>query len=178
MIRNSDISKAMTIQLEKIFDKLPEHPEFVNGVRRASKRSFTLSQGDTALALTNALRYIPEKWHRKLAPEFLNELLTTGRIYGYRFRPEGTITGRPIDDYKGKCIEGKAFQVMIDNNLDFDIALYPYELVTYGETGQVCQNWMQYRVIKQYLEEMTQGQTLVVESSDCLLRPRKPPESS
>ena len=27
---------------------------------------------------------------------------------------------------------------MIDNNLDFDVALYPYELVTYGETGQVC----------------------------------------
>jgi urocanate hydratase len=164
MIWNSDISKAMTIQLEKIFDKLPEHPEFVNSVRRAPKRSFTLSRRDTALALTNALRYIPEKWHRKLAPEFLNELLTTGRIYGYRFRPEGTITGRPIDEYEGKCIEGKAFQVMIDNNLDFDIALYPYELVTYGETGQVCQNWMQYRIIKRYLEEMTQDQTLVVES--------------
>ncbi len=89
MIWNSDISKAMTIQLEKIFDKLPEHPEFVNSVRRAPKRSFTLSRRDTALALTNALRYIPEKWHRKLASEFLNELLTTGRIYGYRFRPEG-----------------------------------------------------------------------------------------
>ena len=53
---------------------------------------------------------------------------------------------------------------MIDNNLCFDIALYPYELVTYGETGQVCQNWMQYRLIKQYLEIMTQEQTLVIES--------------
>ena len=58
----------------------------------------------------------------------------------------------------------KAFQVMIDNNLDFDIALYPYELVTYGETGQVCQNWMQYRLIKKYLEVMTDEQTLVVMS--------------
>ena len=53
---------------------------------------------------------------------------------------------------------------MIDNNLCFDIALYPYELVTYGETGQVCQNWMQYRLIKQYLEVLTQDQTLVIES--------------
>ena len=53
---------------------------------------------------------------------------------------------------------------MIDNNLAFDVALYPYELVTYGETGQVCQNWMQYRLIKMYLEELTQDQTLVVES--------------
>ena len=53
---------------------------------------------------------------------------------------------------------------MIDNNLDFDVALYPYELVTYGETGQVCQNWMQYRLIKKYLEELTDEQTLVVMS--------------
>ena len=53
---------------------------------------------------------------------------------------------------------------MIDNNLDFDVALYPYELVTYGETGQVCQNWMQYHLIKRYLEELTADQTLVMES--------------
>jgi urocanate hydratase len=99
-----------------------------------------------------------------LAPEFLDELKTRGRIYGYRYRPEGDLKAKPIDEYKGKCVEGKAFQVMIDNNLCFDIALYPYELVTYGETGQVCQNWMQYRLIKAYLEELTQDQTLVVES--------------
>jgi urocanate hydratase len=74
------------------------------------------------------------------------------------------LKAKPIDEYQGQCIEGKAFQVMIDNNLCFDIALYPYELVTYGETGQVCQNWMQYRLIKQYLEELTQEQTLVIES--------------
>jgi urocanate hydratase len=55
-------------------------------------------------------------------------------------------------------------QVMIDNNLDFDVALYPYELVTYGESGQVCQNWMQYRLIKRYLEIMDDTQTLVVSS--------------
>ena len=87
-----------------------------------------------------------------------------GRIYGYRFRPEGRIYGKPIDEYKGKCVEAKAMQVMIDNNLDFEIALYPYELVTYGETGQVCQNWMQYLLIKKYLENLTQDQTLVVAS--------------
>ncbi len=164
MIRNNDISKAMAIQLEEIFEKLPEMPEFAENIRRAPKRKFTLNQKETELALKNALRYIPEKWHKKLAPEFLDELLKMGRIYGYRFRPAGEIIGRPIDEYKGNCVEGKAFQVMIDNNLDFDIALYPYELVTYGETGQVCQNWMQYRLIKLYLEEMTQDQTLVVES--------------
>lgn len=161
---NALASQAMTIKLDSIFDELPEMPEFVEGVRRAPKRHFSLSKSDTILALKNALRYIPEKWHEKLAPEFLDELITRGRIYGYRFRPYGHIKGLPIDQYKGKCIEGRAFQVMIDNNLDFDVALYPYELVTYGETGQVCQNWMQYRLIKRYLEELTEEQTLVVES--------------
>ncbi len=164
MIDNADISNAMKIHLEKIFHDLPEMPAFVPGVRRASKRSFTLNPKETALALKNALRYIPEKWHEKLAPEFLDELLTMGRIYGYRFRPKEKIAGRPIDEYRGNCLEGKAFQVMIDNNLDVDIALYPYELVTYGETGQVCQNWMQYRLIKRYLEKLTRRQTLVVAS--------------
>ena len=164
MINNIDISDSMTIKLEEICGELPEMPEFVEGIRRAPKRDFSLSKKETELALKNALRYIPEKWHVRLAPEFLSELLTTGRIYGYRFRPQGGIKGKSIDEYKGRCTEGKAFQVMIDNNLDFDVALYPYELVTYGETGQVCQNWMQYRLIKKYLEEMTQEQTLVVES--------------
>lgn len=161
MINNSDISKAMSIKLE---GPLPEMPEFVEGIRRAPDRGFRLTRDQTEVALKNALRYIPEEYHEKMAPEFLEELLTRGRIYGYRFRPQGQIKGKPIDEYKGKCLAGKAFQVMIDNNLDFDVALYPYELVTYGETGSVCQNWMQYRLIKKYLEELTEEQTLVVES--------------
>ena len=142
MIKNEDISKSMTIRLEDILDELPDKPSFEEGIRRAPKREFTLSRTDTELALKNALRYIPEKWQKTLAPEFLEELLTTGRIYGYRFRPEGRIIGKPLDAYQGNSIEGKAFQVMIENNLDFDVALYPYELVTYGETGQVCQSWL------------------------------------
>jgi urocanate hydratase len=164
MIDNQDISNAMTIKLQDIFEDLPPMPQFAAGIRRAPSRHFTLSLKDTQLALKNALRYVPERWHRQLAPEFLEELLTRGRIYGYRFRPEGHIKGRPIDEYHGRCIEGQAFQVMIDNNLDFDVALYPYELVTYGETGQVCQNWMQYRLIRKYLETLSREQTLVMES--------------
>ncbi|MBU5294691.1 urocanate hydratase [Anaerosalibacter bizertensis] len=151
----------MTIKLD---NELPPMPKFVEGIRRAPKREFNLTKKETEIALKNALRYVPEELHEELAPEFLEELFTRGRIYGYRFRPEGNIKGKPIDEYKGKCIEGKAFQVMIDNNLDFDVALYPYELVTYGETGQVCQNWMQYRLLKKYLEELTDEQTLVVAS--------------
>ena len=143
---------------------LPDYPTFVEGIRRAPDRGYKLTPEQTEVALKNALRYIPQELHAEMAPEFMNELLTRGKIYGYRFRPQGDLKAKSIDEYKGKCIEGKAFQVMIDNNLCFDIALYPYELVTYGETGQVCQNWMQYRLIMKYLEELTQDQTLVVES--------------
>jgi urocanate hydratase len=164
MHSNKEISKAMTIKLEDLYDDLPEMPPFAEGIRRAPARRFTLDRQDTELALKNALRYIPPKWHQQLAPEFLDELLSRGRIYGYRFRPPGHIKGRPVDEYRGSCIEGRAFQVMIDNNLDFDVALYPYELVTYGETGQVCQNWMQYHLIKKYLQALNQEQTLVMDS--------------
>lgn len=160
-ITNTQARQSMRIKLE---GPLPELQPFESGIRRAPDRGCTLNRAQTLLALQNALRYIPEEFHEQLAPEFLEELRTRGRIYGYRFRPVGRIWGRPLDSYKGACVEGKAFQVMIDNNLDFDVALYPYELVTYGETGQVCQNWMQYRLITQYLEVMTQDQTLVMES--------------
>jgi len=151
----------MTIKLD---DRLPPEPVFEPSIRRAPKRELNLGGAEIELALKNALRYIPGELHERLAPEFLRELLTRGRIYGYRYRPQGRIKGKPIEEYRGNCIEGRAFQVMIDNNLDFDVALYPYELVTYGETGQVCQNWMQYRLIKRYLEELTDEQTLVVMS--------------
>jgi urocanate hydratase len=143
---------------------LPPTAEFEPGIRRAPSRGQVLSEKEIVLALKNALRYIPEKFHMEVAPEFLAEYRERGRIYGYRFRPRGRIVGKPVGEYRGRCIEAKAFQVMIDNNLDFDVALYPYELVTYGETGQVCQNWMQYLLIKKYLEIMTQDQTLVLES--------------
>ena len=145
-------------------DSLPDLPEFVKGIRRAPDRGFRLTSSQTETALKNALRYIPVELHAALAPEFLNELTTRGRVYGYRYRPAEAIKAKPVHEYKGKCLAGKAFQVMIDNNLDFDVALYPYELVTYGETGSVCQNWMQYRLIKKYLKILTEDQTLVVAS--------------
>lgn len=142
----------------------PDYPAFAEGIRRAPDRGYTLDKAKTRLALQNALRYLPLELHERAIPEFLEELKMRGRIYAYRFRPEGRIKAKPIDEYKGNCIEGKAFQLMIDNNLDFEVALYPYELVTYGETGQVAQNWLQYRLLKKYLEELTDHQTLVVES--------------
>lgn len=172
MLNNNEIKGAMKIQLG---NEYPDYPEFQEGIRRAPDRGFRLTKAQAKIALKNALRYVPEELHEKLAPEFMEELTTYGRVYAYRYRPEGRIYGKPIDEYQGKCLAGKAFQVMIDNNLDFEVALYPYELVTYGETGSVCQNWLQYRLIKKYLEELTEEQTLVVESGNPLgLFPSKP----
>lgn len=145
----------------KLPDILPPDPIFKGGIRRAPSRGCDLTYEDIIISLKNALRYIPKKFHEKLAPEFLNELLTRGRIYGYRYRPQEEIKAKPVDAYKG-ILEARAIQLMIDNNLDFSVALYPYELVTYGESGQVCQNWMQYRLIKQYLEIIKEEQTLTV----------------
>ncbi len=155
-----DISKAMTIKLPS---KLPPAPAFDPQFRRAPSRGYSLSPSETIVAVKNALRYVPEVLHETLAPEFLDELMTRGRIYGYRYRPVGPIKAKPVDDYKG-ILEARALQLMIDNNLDFDVALYPYELVTYGESGQVCQNWMQYLLTKKYLEVISEEQTLVVSS--------------
>ena len=154
--------KALEIKLP---DRLPPDPIFKEGIRRAPSRGYDLTYEDTIISLKNALRYIPKKFHEKLAPEFLNELLTRGRIYGYRYRPQEEIKAKPVDAYKG-ILEARAIQLMIDNNLDFDVALYPYELVTYGESGQVCQNWMQYRLIKQYLEIIKEDQELALKEAE------------
>ena len=159
-MKNREISEAMKIKLPS---ELPPVAQFDPAIRRAPNRGLKLSKNEIVIALKNALRYIPEELHETLAPEFLTELKTMGRIYGYRYRPTGRIWGKPVDEYKG-ILAARALQVNIDNNLDFDVALYPYELVTYGETGQVCQNWMQYRLIKQYLEILREDQTLVVSS--------------
>ncbi len=157
---NFDPSEAMTIRLSA---ELPPYPEFDPQYRRAPSRGYDLNEQDTILAVKNALRYVPTKLHEKLAPEFLDELVTRGRIYAYRYRPKGAIRAKPVDEYNG-ILEARAIQAMIDNNLDFDVALYPYDLTTYGESGQVCESWLQFRLIKLYLEAMTEDQTLVVSS--------------
>ena len=120
MLSNYDISQAMKIKLDC---DLPEMQEFEPRIRRAPDRGFKLTPEQTKIALKNALRYVPQELHEQLAPEFLEELHTRGRIYAYRFRPATRIYGKPIEQYQGNCLEGKAFQVMIADYVLLDISM-------------------------------------------------------
>lgn len=143
---------------------LPDPQPYDHTVNHAPKRKDILTSEEKKLALRNALRYFPKKFHATLAPEFLDELKTYGRIYMYRFRPTYDMHARPIDEYPHKCKQAAAIMMMIQNNLDRAVAQHPHELITYGGNGAVFQNWAQYRLVMKYLSEMTDEQTLVMYS--------------
>lgn len=144
--------------------ELPAHPGYDVTVSHAPQRPLVLSKAETALALANALRYFPENLHAQLAPEFAEELANYGRIYMYRYRPTYSMYARPIEQYPAACKDAAAIMVMIQNNLDPDIAQHPHELITYGGNGTVFQNWAQYLLTMQYLSVMSDEQTLVLYS--------------
>ncbi|NJX17560.1 urocanate hydratase, partial [Tamlana crocina] len=81
-----------------------------------------------------------------------------------RLRPDYEMYARPISEYPGKCEQAKGIMLMIQNNLDPRVAQHPHELITYGGNGAVFQNWAQYRLVMKYLAEMTEEQTLVMNS--------------
>lgn len=143
---------------------LPDPQPYDHTVNHAPKRKDILTPEEKKLALRNALRYFPKKFHATLAPEFLDELKTYGRIYMYRFRPTYDMHARHIDEYPHKCKQAAAIMMMIQNNLDRAVAQHPHELITYGGNGAVFQNWAQYRLVMKYLSEMTDEQTLVMYS--------------
>lgn len=140
--------------------ELPAPKPYDPSINHAPRRKEILSKEEKVLALQNALRYFPKKWHAELAPEFASELKEYGRIYMYRFRPDYDMYARPIDEYPGQCNQAKAIMLMIQNNLDPAVAQHPHELITYGGNGAVFQNWAQYLLTMKYLSEMTEQQTL------------------
>ena len=144
--------------------KLPLYKNYQPEINHAPKRKDILTQGEKKQAIKNALRYFPEEQHSILAPEFLKELETYGRIYMYRLRPNYEMKARPISDYPAKSKQAASIMLMIQNNLDDAVAQHPHELITYGGNGAVFQNWAQYRLCMQYLSEMTDEQTLVLYS--------------
>jgi len=143
---------------------LPPVKPYDPNINHAPKRKDMLSAEEKKLALQNALRYFDPSTHPKLLPEFQQELERYGRIYMYRFHPDYDLYARPIDAYPGKSNQAKAIMLMIQNNLDHAVAQHPHELITYGGNGAVFQNWAQYRLVMQYLSEMTNEQTLVMYS--------------
>ncbi len=150
--------------LEGIPDELPEPKPYDPDINHAPVRKDILTKERKKLALKNALRYFPKKFHAELAKEFAQELKDYGRIYMYRFRPDYEIKARPVTDYPYKSVHAAAIMLMITNNLDTAVAQHPYELITYGGNGAVFQNWAQYRLTMKYLATMTNEQTLVMYS--------------
>ncbi len=150
--------------LEGIPSALPEPKPYDPDINHAPKRKDILSAEEKVLAIKNALRYFPEEHHKTLAEEFARELKEYGRIYMYRFRPDYPMYARPLDEYPAKSRQAAAIMAMIQNNLDYRVAQHPHELITYGGNGAVFQNWAQYRLVMQYLAQMTDEQTLVMYS--------------
>ncbi|WP_136480039.1 urocanate hydratase [Cognatitamlana onchidii] len=150
--------------LQGIPNILPAKRKISESINRAPKRKDILSKAEKLLALKNALRYFPNQWHQELASEFLNELKTYGRIYMYRFKPTYKLKARPLKAYPSKSIQTAAIMLMIQNNLDPEVAQHPEELITYGGNGSVFQNWAQYLLTMQYLATMTNQQTLHIYS--------------
>lgn len=150
--------------LEGIPEILPEYKAYDPVANHAPDRKQILNEDEKKLALRNALRYFKPELHEKLAPEFLNELNTYGRIYMYRYRPDQKIYARPINHYPAKSKQAASIMLMLQNNLDDAVAQHPHELITYGGNGAVFQNWAQYRLTMKYLSQMTDDQTLVMYS--------------
>jgi urocanate hydratase len=148
--------------LQGISNELPEPKTYDTNINHAPIRKDLLTTEEKRLALKNALRYFPEKFHKTLAPEFAEELKKQGRIYMYRFRPDYDMYARPIDAYPHKNRQAAAIMLMIQNNLDPAVAQHPHELITYGGNGSVFMNWAQYLLTMQYLATMTGEQTLVM----------------
>ena len=113
--------EVLTRGLDYLFEggELPEHPGIDERVPHSPVRTGKLSESEKHLAIANALRYFPKRFHKQLAKEFAEELKKYNHIYMYRFRPtEYNILAHPIDAYPAKCKQAAAIMLMIHNNLD------------------------------------------------------------
>lgn len=140
--------------------ELPAYEGYKASQNPAPARIDILTKEEKKLAIRNALRYFPKKWHAILAPEFADELKSRGRIYMYRFKPKHPVYARSLTDYPAQCPQAAAIMLMIQNNLDPAVAQHPEELIAYGGNGAVFQNWAQYRLVMQYLSQMNDQQSL------------------
>ncbi|MDP4952112.1 MAG: urocanate hydratase [Flavobacteriales bacterium] len=164
MTKELSVAEFQAAILEGIPAVVPPKVSIDPSVSHAPIRKDILSKEEKKLALRNALRYFPKEQHAELIEDFKHELLTYGRIYMYRYRPQYEMKARPISEYPAKCAQAAAIMLMIQNNLDYAVAQHPHELITYGGNGAVFQNWAQYLLTMKYLSEMTDEQTLAMYS--------------
>ena len=94
-----DTEEFKKLVAEGIPETLPEPSEYDTKLNHAPKRKDILNDEEKKLAIKNALRYFPGKFHKVLAYEFAAELEQYGRIYMYRFKPSYEIKARHIDDF-------------------------------------------------------------------------------
>ena len=149
---------------EGIPNILPKKIELDPTINHAPQREEVLSISEKKLAISNALRYFDKIHHEILSEEFRDELNKFGRIYMHRLKPSYEMYARAIEEYPCKTKQAGAIMLMIQNNLNKDVAQHPHELITYGGNGSVFQNWAQYRLCMKYLSEMNNNQTLVINS--------------
>ena len=128
---DGDVLAMQASVVEGIPAELPPHPGIDVSVDHAPNRRQILSPDEKVLALENALRYIPSALHSTLAPEFMEELETYGRILMRRYRPDSyPIKAYPIEAYPAQSTQAAAIMLMIHNNLDPAVAQFPHELIT------------------------------------------------
>ncbi|KAL3082892.1 hypothetical protein niasHS_010694 [Heterodera schachtii] len=133
-------------------------------VTHAPVRSVPLADSEKKLAVRNILRYVPNRFHHFLGPEFADELVHFGHIYAFRFMPNFVLKAPPFDKIETRSRQAAAIILMLINNLDPEVAQFPQELVTYGGNGQVFSNWIQFRLTLRLLAQMTDEQTLAMYS--------------
>ena len=98
----------MTIKLDCEY---PDHPDFEPGIRRAPDRGFRLTKEQTKIALKNALRYVPEELHEKLAPEFMEELTTRAGYMPTDTARQGAYTESQSANTRGNAWPERLFRL-------------------------------------------------------------------
>jgi len=139
---------------------LPKYKTRKPNISHAPKRKDVLTTDEKKQAVQNALWYFPKNRRNILKPEFEKELKDFWHIYMYRFKPDYDIYARSIEKYPYKIEKAWWMMLMIQNNLDPNVAQFPEELITYWWNGSVFQNRAQYLVTMKYLSIMKENQQL------------------
>lgn len=146
-------------------DPLPELKKLDPSIGHAPKRIHKLNEKRKELAIRNALKYFPFKYHSILKDEFRDELENYGHIYMYRFIADiPPIESLNVFDFPARNLQSACIMLQICNNLSYSVAQFPQELVIYGGNGQCFANWAQFYLTMHYLSKLELHETLIINS--------------